>query len=77
MIQLPTTPNSDENSKWVAPPMIGNSEAQSYLFKLRPDCAYWLSLQAFSENHRDGQESSVHRDESDHLSLFHDRIQED
>ena len=53
MIQLPTTPNSDENSKWVAPPLIGNSETQSYLFRLRPDCAYWLSLQAFSENHRD------------------------
>ena len=53
MVQLPTTPDSDENSKWVAPPMIGNLEAQSYLFRLRPDCAYWLSLQAFSENHRD------------------------
>ena len=53
MIQLTTTPNSDENSKWVAPPLIDNSETQSYFFRLRPDCAYWLSLQAFSENHRD------------------------
>jgi hypothetical protein len=53
MIQLPTTPNSDENSKWVAPPLIDNSETQSYLFRLRPDCTYWLSLQGFSENHRD------------------------
>jgi hypothetical protein len=53
MIQLSTTPDSEENSKWVAPPLIGNTETQSYLFRLRPDCAYWLSLQAFSENHRD------------------------
>jgi hypothetical protein len=53
MIQLSTTPNSDENSNWLAPLLIDNSETQSCLFRLRPDCAYWLSLQAFSENHRD------------------------
>ena len=59
MIQLSTTPNSDENSKWVAPPLINNPETQSYLFSLRPDCAYWLSLQAFSENHRDLVENAA------------------
>ncbi|KAJ8127816.1 hypothetical protein O1611_g5818 [Lasiodiplodia mahajangana] len=45
MLQLVQKPSSD-TSKWKAPPRIDLSEKQ-YDWDIRPDCAYYVSLQAF------------------------------
>lgn len=53
MIELVAKPDPD--GAWIPPPLVGNhfvslgdSSYTNYGFDLRPDCAYWLSLQAFS-----------------------------
>jgi hypothetical protein len=52
-IELVTKPGS---KRWICPPTVGKGHTDSsgvpaaeYAFDLRPDCAYWLSLQAFSQ----------------------------
>jgi hypothetical protein len=61
MIQLLTVPSSAKDSKWISPPVIDRSKDISrYNFRLKPDCAYWLSLKAFSESHRDLVSDAAH-----------------
>jgi hypothetical protein len=51
MIELVAKPSVDH--KWTKPPVLfSGSSAQFYSFDIRPDCAYWLSLQAFNKNWR-------------------------
>jgi len=52
-IGLVTKPGTN---RWICPPTVGKGRTDSngvpaadYAFDLRPDCAYWLSLQAFSQ----------------------------
>lgn len=54
VIQLVAKTTDDKYEVWLAPPVIGGKAADDtsytdYEFDLRPDCSYWLSLQAFSE----------------------------
>ena len=58
---------------WRRPPLVGREYAKlddksytDYGFDLRPDCAYWLSLQAFSPDYK------VHVQE--HIHVVHDTI---
>ena len=42
----------DESLRWYKPPVITPStRAELYEFDLRPDCAYWLSVQAFNSKY--------------------------
>lgn len=57
MIELVTEPETV--GPWVRPPLIEDRFINSddtlytdYGFELRPDCAYWLSLQAFSHTYK-------------------------
>jgi len=39
------------NDKWIElPTLFSHSSARLYGFDIRPDCAYWLPLQAFNKN---------------------------
>jgi hypothetical protein len=49
MIELVAKLNINDN--WTEPPMLfPGYSARVYKFDIRPDCAYWLSLQAFNRN---------------------------
>ena len=57
MIELVAKPGTD--GPWIRPPLVENQSVNSgdtpytdYGFDLRPDCAYWLSLQAFSQEYK-------------------------
>ena len=53
----------EPKNTWVAPPIIGAPESASltpsseYSFDVWPNCAYWLTLEAFCQEYR----SYVHR----------------
>lgn len=50
VIQLSTKVGSN---RWVPPPLLNGEDLDGCKdFNLRPDCAYWLSVQAFSKSHR-------------------------
>ncbi|KIX01454.1 uncharacterized protein Z518_09180 [Rhinocladiella mackenziei CBS 650.93] len=51
LIQLYT--QTDADSFWATPPLLSGEEYRGKDFNLRPDCAYWLSIQSFSESHRE------------------------
>ncbi|KIX07150.1 uncharacterized protein Z518_05127 [Rhinocladiella mackenziei CBS 650.93] len=51
-IQLYTQPDSSKDSLWGPPPLLSGEEYSGKDFNLRPDCAYWLSIQSFSESNR-------------------------
>ena len=55
MVELATR---TEDWNWQRPPLVGSdltkdgdSQLTDYDFHLRPDCAYWLSLQAFNDDY--------------------------
>lgn len=49
MLELCAVPDDGANSKWRAPPYVTeNTSWNHYSFDIRPDCSYWLSLQAFN-----------------------------
>jgi len=57
MIELVAKPGTD--GPWIRPPLVedqsvnlGDTPYTDYGFDLRPDCAYWLSLQAFSPEYK-------------------------
>jgi hypothetical protein len=57
MIELVAKPDTD--GPWMIPPLVenqfitlGDTPYTDYGFDLRPDCAYWLSLQAFSPDYK-------------------------
>jgi hypothetical protein len=51
-IQQYTQPNAKPGSLWAPPPLLSGEEYIGKDFNLRPDCAYWLSIQSFSKSHR-------------------------
>lgn len=56
MLEMVAKPNG---RRWEAPPVLesqqqfltNQQQLKSYNFDIRPDCAYWLSLQAFNEGY--------------------------
>lgn len=53
-VELVTKPGT---KRWDCPPTVGLTgsrgvPAADYAFDLRPDCAYWLSMQAFSQKYK-------------------------
>ena len=54
-LQLVAKPVLKKVSVWLPPPVISNDfidkDHTNYEFDLRPDCMYWLSLQAFSHEY--------------------------
>lgn len=53
-VQLVAKPILKQSSSWVPPPVISNDNpdhSTEYEFDLRPDCAFWLSLQAFNQDY--------------------------
>ena len=53
-IQLVAKPRLSKGSVWLPPPVISDDFIEDYThyeFDLRPDCTYWLSLQAFSHEY--------------------------
>ncbi|KAH7009060.1 hypothetical protein B0J12DRAFT_587363 [Macrophomina phaseolina] len=57
MIQLPTKPER----MWHEPPLLDKSANpyKPFSFAMRPDCAYWISLQAFNPDYRKRVEEYV------------------
>src|SRR5271170_2711454 len=52
MIELVAKPSVED--QWTEPPiLLPNVSARLYGFDIRPDCTYWLSLQAFNRQWRD------------------------
>jgi hypothetical protein len=65
IIELVAKPGTAAN--WREPPTLSpNAGPQRYRFDIRPDCAYWLSLQAFNEDWRDRVD--------DHVLVMYDRV---
>jgi hypothetical protein len=52
MTQRNTVLSTTGDSLWLPPPLVSGEESEGKDFNLRPDCAYWLSLLAFSNNYR-------------------------
>ena len=52
MIQLNTAPSTASGSLWLPPPLLSGDKNEGKDFNLRPDCAYWQSLLAFSDPYR-------------------------
>lgn len=53
-VQLVAKPVFKPISNWLPPPIISNNTpdpSPEYEFDLRPDCAFWLSLQAFNQEY--------------------------
>ena len=48
---LEFTCKPDEESHWIAPPILDNQDHPTYTFDIRPDCTYWLSLHAFNSSY--------------------------
>ena len=48
-IQLYTQPDAKCGSLWAPPPLLNREEYIDNNFRLRPDCAYWLSVPSFVE----------------------------
>ena len=55
MLQTVQTPPNDN---WLAPPLLGLSRKQ-YAWDVRPDCAYYVSLQAFQSGFRSNVQNHV------------------
>jgi len=53
MIQLNTVLSTADDSLWLPPPLLSGEKSEGKDFNLRPDCAYWQSLLAFSNAYRD------------------------
>ena len=52
MLELVAKPNEGSFKCWLSPPILKNKySTKTYDFDIRPDCAYWLSLQAFNTNY--------------------------
>ena len=52
MVELTT--RTDAALKWAEPPLISNDiQSKAYRYDIRPDCSYWLSLQAINPNYKD------------------------
>jgi hypothetical protein len=61
MIQLVAKPEK----RWEQPPVLDRAVAHKpYHFDIRPDCSYWISLQAFNPDYREtiGEYVSVRKD---------------
>ena len=54
-VQLVAKPISSDESVWLPPPALCSGSVDNdytnYEFDIRPDCTYWLSLQAFSHDY--------------------------
>ena len=49
MLELVAKPNGHRLDRWEPPPIFQSEQnLKPYEFDIRPDCAYWLSLQAFN-----------------------------
>lgn len=65
MIELVAKPSPRE--RWEAPPVLDSSGThRDHQFDIRPDCSYWLSLQAFNKDWRDRVE--------EHVLVMYDRV---
>lgn len=53
MIQLSTALSTTSDLLWLPPPLLNGESSSGKDFNLKPDCAYWQSLLAFSEPYRD------------------------
>ena len=52
MLELVAKPNERSFNCWESPPVLESDHSfQKYDFDIRPDCAYWLSLQAFNADY--------------------------
>ena len=52
MLELVAKPNEDSFGCWESPPILESDRSlKKYDFDIRPDCAYWLSLQAFNADY--------------------------
>ena len=52
MLELVAKPNEDSFGCWESPPVLESDHSlKMYDFDIRPDCAYWLSLQAFNADY--------------------------
>lgn len=52
MLELVAKPNEDTFGFWESPPLPESGcSSKKYDFDIRPDCAYWLSLQAFNSGY--------------------------
>lgn len=66
VVELTATPQITLGHKWRPPPFVGFTSAMGdtswndYDFNLRPDCAYWLSIQAFNPEYMSQVQSHVH-----------------
>lgn len=50
-----------DTARWAAPPILpGFQSSKQYDFDIRPDCAYWLSLQAFNPEYVAGISQWTH-----------------
>jgi hypothetical protein len=53
LLEPVTKPAPD--TSWQPPPLLGdheNTPYKDYVFDIRPDCSYWLSLEAFNQEYR-------------------------
>ena len=63
-VELVAKPEAKDT--WVAPPIVEGPESISlissseYSFDVRPDCSYWLSLKAFSQEYRSYVHQLIH-----------------
>ena len=46
MLELVAKPDADAG--WREPPIVGEAKGKPYSYDIRPDCVYWLSLQAIN-----------------------------
>ena len=66
MVELVAKPQNGQQSNWRAPPLVGVQSSAStgsstdYSFDLRPDCSYWLSLQAINPEYLGNIHKHVH-----------------
>ncbi|KAL9101791.1 MAG: hypothetical protein Q9163_002987 [Psora crenata] len=52
MLELFAKPEQEGFIPWHSPPLLDKSQGfKTYDFDIRPDCAYWLSLQAFNSEY--------------------------
>ena len=73
MIELVAKPGV----KWIVPPILfPDLPARLYSFDIRPDCVYWLSLQAFNPDWRSRiREYALVMLPEGHVPILHHRVQ--
>ena len=66
MLELVAKPEDSVTPNWLPPPLMGfdpsttDTSWNDYAFDLRPDCAYWLSMDAFNPNYASQIRNHVH-----------------